>query len=168
MRIDETILGGARRVKVRPRGFLADWNPRPDTCVLLQQVRAILHEYDAYLPLTLRQIFYRLVGTHGYEKTERAYERLGETLSKARRAQIIPMEAIRDHGGATENPLAYESPTHFLAAMRELAASYQRDRTEGQKRKLMLFCEAAGMVPQLAAAANPYGLPSLAQAASTA
>ena len=78
MRIDEAILGGAQRGRVRPRGFITGWTPRPDTCALLDQVRAILREYDAHLPLTLRQIFYRLVGVHDYEKTERAYDRLGE------------------------------------------------------------------------------------------
>src|SRR5215472_16385470 len=69
------------------------------------------------------------------------------------------MDAIRDDGGATEEPWAHDSPEDFLASMRALAADYRRDRTEGQPRKLMLFCEAAGMVPQLAAAASHYGLP---------
>jgi len=32
---------------------------------------------DAW-PLTIRQIFDRLVGAHGYEKTEQAYDRLIE------------------------------------------------------------------------------------------
>ena len=31
-----------------------------------------------HLSLTIRQIFYRLVGAHGYEKTEQAYDRLIE------------------------------------------------------------------------------------------
>ena len=35
-------------------------------------IRAVLAQYEAFLPLTIRQIFYRLVGTVGYEKTERA------------------------------------------------------------------------------------------------
>ena len=139
MTIDETILGGARRVRIRPRGFIANWNPRPETRALLVQVRAILLEYAAYLPLTLRQIFYRLVGVHDYEKTERAYERLGETLNKARRAREIPMDAIRDDGGVTEEPLAHDGPEDFLATMRRLAADYRRDRTQGQERKLMIF-----------------------------
>ena len=43
---------------------------------LLGQVEAVLDEYADYLPLTVRQIFYRLVGAYGYEKTERAYARL--------------------------------------------------------------------------------------------
>jgi hypothetical protein len=86
------------------------WNPRPATRLLLEQVAAILDECADYLPLTLRQIFYRLVGVHDYEKTKRAYERLGEALNKARRARLIPMDAIRDDGGATEEPWAHNSP----------------------------------------------------------
>jgi hypothetical protein len=90
MTIDETILGGAQRGRVRPRGIIA-WNPHPKTHLLLDQVIAILDEYADYLPLTLRQIFYRLVGVYKYDKDEKAYERLGETLNKARRARIISM-----------------------------------------------------------------------------
>lgn len=40
-------------------------------------------------PLTVRQIFYRLVGTAGYDKAELAYDRLCVHLVKARRAGII-------------------------------------------------------------------------------
>ena len=50
------------------------------------------------LPLTVRQIFYRLVGAHGYDKTEQAYARLGEHLNRARRAGLIEFDAIRDDG----------------------------------------------------------------------
>jgi hypothetical protein len=68
------LLGGAQRKRVRVRGF-APWVPRGHTLRLLDQVRAVLGEYEDYLPLTIRQIFYRLVGAHNYEKEERAYER---------------------------------------------------------------------------------------------
>jgi hypothetical protein len=69
----------------RPRGFITDWRPRAETRQLLDQAQAVLDEYRDQLPLTLRQIFYRLVGAHGYEKTELAYKRLTELLNKARR-----------------------------------------------------------------------------------
>jgi hypothetical protein len=55
--------------------------------------------------------------------------------------------------------VAHDGPKDFLASMRSLAANYRRDRTQGQSRKLMISCEAAGMVPQLGATANPYGVP---------
>ncbi len=80
------LLGGAERKRTRPRGF-APWSPQAATLTLLGQVRAVLAEYRDHLPLTIRQIFYRLVGAHGYDKTEQAYGRLCEHLNRARRGR---------------------------------------------------------------------------------
>ncbi|HEX4061251.1 MAG TPA: hypothetical protein VHY58_09555, partial [Streptosporangiaceae bacterium] len=66
-----TTVTGRTYTATRPRGF-AHWSPRPDT---LDLVRGVLEEYAAQLPLTARQIFYRLVGAHGFDKTETAYAR---------------------------------------------------------------------------------------------
>ncbi len=41
----------------RPRGF-ADWKPRAATLETLLAVKRVIDEYAAYLPLTIRQIFY--------------------------------------------------------------------------------------------------------------
>jgi hypothetical protein len=49
------------RRTTRRRGFPL-WAPQMATLQLLDQVRAIITEYAEYLPLTVRQIFYRLVG----------------------------------------------------------------------------------------------------------
>ena len=114
----DVLLGDVQRVRLRVRGF-ADWSPRKDTLALLEIVRVVLAEYAEYLPLTLRQIFYRLVGAHGYEKTEQAYERLGEHLVRARRARLIAMDAIRDDGGATDRPNMWASANEFLDTVRD-------------------------------------------------
>ena len=63
-----TQLLGTTRQATRPRGF-APWTPREETKSLLKQIDAVLREYVSYLP-TIRQVFYRLVGAHGYQKTE--------------------------------------------------------------------------------------------------
>jgi len=154
------LLGGAERVRPRARGF-ADWSPRAETLALLARVNAVLGEYADHLPLTLRQIFYRLVGAHGYEKTEQAYERLGEHLVRARRARLIPMAAIRDDGGTVIRPTMWKSAEEYLAAVRARAGRLMLDRTAGQKTRLVVTCEAAGMVPQLARVANPYGITAM-------
>jgi hypothetical protein len=49
----------------------------------------VLGEYADFLPLTIRQIYYRLVGVYGYEKSKGASNQLGEILNKARRAKVI-------------------------------------------------------------------------------
>jgi rhodanese-related sulfurtransferase len=152
------LLGGATRTRTRVRGF-ASWQPQADTLQLLERVRAVLGEYEDYLPLTIRQIFYRLVGVHEYEKTERAYKRLCENLNRARRARLIPMSTIRDDGGTVIAPSnVWDSAKEFLATAREQAKRVQLDRTRGQSTRLVVFCEAGGMAPQLARVANPYGV----------
>jgi hypothetical protein len=151
------LFGGAERTRTRPRGF-APWSPRRDTLELIARVNDVLGEYRDHLPLTLRQIFYRLVGAHGYEKTERAYERLGEHLVRARRARIIPMEAIRDDGGTTITPNMWASAQEYLNTVRAQAADLMLDRTAGQATRLVVLSEAAGMAPQLARVTDPFGI----------
>jgi hypothetical protein len=151
------LFGGAERTRTRPRGF-APWSPRQETLELLARVNAVLGEYQDHLPLTLRQIFYRLVGAHGYEKTERAYERLGEHLVRARRARLVPMDAIRDDGGAVITLNMWASAEEYLDAVRAQAGKLMLDRTEGQKTRLVVLLEAVGMAPQLAPVSNPFGI----------
>src|SRR6476659_7723521 len=94
----------ARTTRVRG---LAPWQPQRKTRILLGSVQTVLDEYLEYLPLTVRQVFYRLVGAHGYDKTEKAYANLCEHLNRARRASLIPFETIRDDGTTLSEPLAW-------------------------------------------------------------
>src|SRR5881227_503882 len=107
----------------RPRGY-ADWNPKHDTLVVLGQVSEVLREYQAHLPLTARQVFYRLVGSYGYDKTERAYARLCEYLVRARRSQMISFDVIRDDGTVHNSYLKYTSPTDFWEQVQSNADHY--------------------------------------------
>ncbi|MEN8131869.1 MAG: hypothetical protein ABFS45_17130 [Pseudomonadota bacterium] len=143
----------------RPRGFAA-WRPQKRTQVRLEAVQAMLAEYEEYLPLTIRQVFYRLVGTDVIGKTERDYGNLCELLNRARRAEIIAMDDIRDDGfiGGYEVRNGYTGKAEFLDDIRTYAEEYRKDRQEGQERRLVLWCEAGGMVPQLSRVATDYGI----------
>jgi hypothetical protein len=143
-------------MSARPRGFIEHWAPRPETRELLDRVNQVLAEYAD--PLTLRQIFYRLVGVHGYDKTELAYDRLGEILNKARRARLVAMGAVRDDGFTSAVPITFEDEDEFFAAVGAWAQNLRLDRQRGQPRRLALWCEASGMVPQLQRIAEPFGI----------
>ena len=114
------------------RGLAASspcWGPREETRALLDQVQAVLDEYADHLPLTLWQVFYRLVGAHGYPKTEVAYRNLCEKLNLARRARFFPMDAIRDDGGQYDmGALGYDDAEHFMADVRQRAKRFPIDR----------------------------------------
>lgn len=138
----------------RVRG-LADWNPQRKTLALLDQIQGVLDEYADHLPLTCRQIFYRLVGAHGYPKDERAYNRLLETMNRARRAGI---DAIRDDGVSIKIPAGFHGKTDFWDAVRSTAEGYRRERLADQPVIPEVWVEAAGMVPQAARVAHHYGV----------
>lgn len=141
----------------RPRGF-APWRPQQKTLRLLEAVDEVFDEYAAYQPLTVRQIFYRLVGAHGYEKTEAAYERLCETLNRARRARLVPFEAIRDDGVTKLVPFGFSGLTDFWGEVRGMARNYRRERMATQPVVLELWVEAAGMAELLFDAVKEYGV----------
>ncbi len=86
--------------KTRRRGYIpqGEYRPQQRTRTLLRDVHAVMQEYHAYLPLTIRQIYYRLVGAYGYDKTEAFYDRLCHHLTEARRASVIPFSWVRDDG----------------------------------------------------------------------
>ena len=142
----------------RPRGF-CDWRPQARTRALLEQVDGILEEYREHLPLIARQVFYRLVGRNGYSKDEQAYERLLYVLNRARRAGMIPFEALRDDGATELVPRGFSGTAEFLSAVTNTARRYRRDRQVAQPYAIEVWCEAAGMAPQLARVAHEYGIP---------
>jgi len=149
------LVSGRAYTSTRVRGF-APWNPIQTTLDVVGQVQAILAEYAAYLPMTNRQIFYRLVGTRGYPKTEQAYARLCEYLNRARRAGMIDFSAIRDDGTQSEGGTGYSGVEHWMRSIRYYAEGYSHNLTEGQRYHRELWVEAGGMVPQAAAVAGDY------------
>lgn len=142
----------------RVRG-LAAWRPHGRTRQALDHVLTVLDTDRAYWPLTARQVFYRLVGAFDYDKTEAAYKRLLELLNRGRRAGLVSWGAIRDDGAVELAPNIFGTPADFIDAVGAAAARYQLDRQAGQPARLEVWCEAAGMAPQLARVADPLGVP---------
>jgi hypothetical protein len=89
----------------------------------LRAAEGVLEEYRAHWPLTVRQVYYRLIGAHGYEKTEDFYKKLGNHMANARRARVIPFEAIRDDGVTTVTMTHYADQEHFKAHIRGLGGT---------------------------------------------
>jgi hypothetical protein len=146
------------------RGFIDNWRPQKQTLQRIAQVLEILSQYEQQLPLTIRQIFYRLIARYEYEKTLNAYNNLSQMLSTARRARwktnegMLLFEAIRDDSLTEEKLYFYRDETHFWRTVKSIATRLRLDRMIGQERRLALWCESAGMIPQLQRLANPYGI----------
>ena len=119
----------------------------------------MLDEYAAHLPLTMRQVWYRLVGTRGFAKTEKAYKQLLEIGNRARRADMLRFNDIRDDGVRVERPYMLDDIKDGVRNIVATAECYRLDRQRDQRRRLLVMCEAAGMIPQLVRVCDPYSIP---------
>lgn len=138
------------------RGY-AEWNPKPEARHWVACTERVLAQYKDYWPLSVRQIFYRLVAEYEYPKSEAAYSKLTGILSRARRAQMLPWEAIRDGGlGRTVEAQYFADGDHFERSVRKWAEEMQLNRQRDQEAVIELWCEAGGMVPILEGIAEPY------------
>lgn len=149
---------GRTYTSTRARGF-APWNPQTRTKVLLEEVQQQLELWDEQVPVTIRQLFYGLIGRGVIGKDESAYAKLCELLNRGRRAGMIPWTSIRDDGPTLNTPSGFDSPEQFVSVLRYHARNYRRDRQARQAVFLELWCEAAGMLPQLVRVADPFGVP---------
>lgn len=142
----------------RPKG-LAPWKPKPKTLPRLRQVRKILAEYEAHLPLTSRQIYYRLIAEYGWPKGTQSETRLAYMLGRARRAGVIDWDAIRDDGSVSETPRGWaQDESGFWRLVEHQAQRFELDRAHGQAVTVELWSEAAGLLPMLGQAVGEYGV----------
>lgn len=143
----------------RPRGY-APWNASEEAAGLIDQVQEVLETYRSYLPMTSRQIFYRLVAAYGYAKTERAYKTLCERLVRARRAGMIRFSAIRDDE-ITSHPAGggYTDLAEFWEEVPGWADYYNRPVREGQDWSVEVWVESGGMSAMVARMVRDYGVP---------
>lgn len=90
----------------------------------LELIDAARAELERYRPMTLRQVFYRLVSGLVLDNTEASYKRLSRVLVRARQEDMIPWHWLEDR---------LREPRHIsmwadLADFAEVAATaYRRD-----------------------------------------
>lgn len=138
------------------RGY-AEWKPKGDAAYWVVKTKEVLDGFREEWPLSVRQVFYRLVAAYDFEKTEAAYGKLTGYVSRARRAGFIPWEAIRDGGqGKSISAQFFVDAEHFEQSVLEWAETMKLDRQRGQENVIELWCEAGGMVPILQRVAGPY------------
>jgi hypothetical protein len=141
----------------RVRGF-ATYRPQARSLELIEAVQLILLDMADYLPMTLRQVFYRLVVKEQIEKTENGYARLCEICNRARRGGWIDFDDIRDDGPTIKRGYDFTDEGDLKDYIAGVHTGARMDLQSFQDRRVWLWCEAAGMVPQLARIAEEYGV----------
>ncbi|RCG19064.1 hypothetical protein DQ384_38720 [Sphaerisporangium album] len=126
---------------------------------MLTAVDGVLDRYRDHLPVSLRQLFYVILSDGVVDKTEGDYKRLCEYVGMARRSGRIAWDVIRDDTQiAVQGPPSFIDPEDFWTTVAMAADDYRVDRQVGQPVRLELWCETAGMVPQLVRIGEEFGI----------
>jgi hypothetical protein len=145
-----------KRRKGRPQGLSSKW-----AYIIDVAVPAILKEYGD-LPLTIRQIFYRLVGKYSLKKTEYNYQYLDKLLVQHRKNEWIDWERIVD---LTRKPTKLEYHTeatpegwirYFARDFMDILSKYRQPEYKNQEYLVEVWSEHEGLQPLFQKALSNY------------
>lgn len=109
---------------------------KPKTLQLIRQVQTIIDEYS--MPLTLRQIYYRLVAGQIIENKISEYKRLASVLSNARKSRHIDFDDITDR---TRTPIKRSSWIDLKDFMETVKIAYQKSKWTSQNKWIEVWVE---------------------------
>jgi len=136
------------------------WNRA--TTHVLQQVQETLDAMREYWPLTLRQLYYRLVGAQAIENNKAEYVRLSRIVSKARLQGAVAWEAIEDRSRSQRNYEREACADNFVEWHTKAfldPEGYRRDLLQTQPAALEIWCEKDALAELCGRACDPYGVP---------
>lgn len=107
-------------------------------------------------PMTLRGLFYRLVGAGAIPKTEREYEKAGRYLLQLRRDGAVPYGWIADSTRWQRKPRTFAT---LDAALAETAATYRRALWRDQAASVEIWCEKDTLAGVLYDETAPWDVP---------
>jgi hypothetical protein len=134
---------------------LAPWKPTDKS---LAVVKVALELQDEW-PVLVRRVLYVAFERGLYvDKSKGSYDAAGNVLGRARRAGLLPWNAVAD---TTERVYdeAYENLGHFARSVQGAAERYLLDRQAGQPSYLISWSEHRGLKATLAGVAGEYGVP---------
>lgn len=126
----------------------------------LNKVIAILNELKAYRPLTLRQVYYQLVGKGYIENKVSEYGMLSRLLKQARLDGYIPWEWIEDRVRAYHDLTGWGGADSFIkASLEQFLRGYSRDLLQSQEVYLEIWIEKDALSSIFTRVARPYTIP---------
>jgi hypothetical protein len=116
--------------------------------------------YDALKadhPMTVRQVFYRLVSTRAVEKTEKDYKRaVGRQLLLMRREGEVPYAWVSDNTRWMRKPTTWSSAE---AMLKRTAQTYRRSVWDNQNVYVELWCEKDAVAGVILEETRPWDVP---------
>jgi len=126
----------------------------------LNRVNDTLEDMQEYWPLTLRQLYYRLVGALVIENNIKAYDKLSRMLTKARLQGMIPWESIEDRVRSMSIWRQFADVDEFVdKSKNDFLSGYSRDCLRTQTAAFEIWVEKDALVDLCNRVASRYGIP---------
>ena len=126
----------------------------------LSQIIEVISGLREYWPLTLRQIYYQLVGQQIIENSLKEYGKLSRMTTKARLQGVIDWTAIEDRSRSMTEWQQYESREAFIDEQRETVFDgYIRNLMQSQLEYLEIWTEKDALSSLFKRVAGRYGIP---------
>jgi len=125
----------------------------------LNKVIEVLNELDQYKPLTLRQVYYQLVGKGYIENNKSQYGMLSSLLKYARIEGYIPWDYIEDRSRSCHDLTGWDnSGSYISAATKHFLTGYKRDFLQTQEKYTEIWIEKDALSTLFTKVADPYGI----------
>jgi len=123
----------------------------------LAWVKDVLVELDKYAPLTLRQVYYQLVGKGLIENNVSQYTMLSNLLKWARIDGYISWDTIEDRVRTFHNANGWSSKDEFIKnELRIFLQGYKRDLLQTQDKYIEIWIEKDALSSIFTKIASPY------------
>ena len=108
----------------------------------LNRVIEIIKELQEYRPLTLRQIYYQMVGKGYIENNVSQYTMLSMLLKNARLKGYINWDDVEDRGRIYHNLTGYRDKNIFITTeLENFLTGYRRDLMQTQNKYIEVWIE---------------------------
>jgi hypothetical protein len=126
----------------------------------LNQVKGIIKELEDYKPLTLRQVYYRLVKALIIPNKKSQYVMLSKLIKHARLDGLVPWEDFEDRSRSFLDLTGWSSSDSFVSAhISHFCQGYQRDMMQNQKSYIEVWIEKDALSRIFSRVAEKYSVP---------
>jgi len=141
-------------IPLKVRGpVLKTWSPeKPTLEVLLPAIEILEQEH----PVTIRHLYYCLIGQSILTKEEEGYDKLVNIIKRARLSGLVPWNWIIDTSRRVLQVSLYDSVKEFLTKRIEY---YYKDTWKNQRRYILVWVEKEALATPLWQTVNHYNIP---------